>query len=117
MLQWKILWFCEDLGIMINWEKLDLKPRQMSKYLGMLMDVDLEGVFLTDSRISKFKVIEVAEHFLSLLLRQLELIGADSHVNVSEIRAFFPALNGFYRLHSRTLTGVDDVTTRPRLFM
>ncbi|MGL5405358.1 MAG: reverse transcriptase domain-containing protein, partial [Propionibacteriaceae bacterium] len=59
----RLLKFCRDLGIVINYEKSDLEPKQKMKYLGMLIDTVAGQVFPADLRISKFR--EEAGRFLS----------------------------------------------------
>ena len=59
----RVLEFCCDLGIVINFEKSDLEPKQQVKYLGMLIDTAAARVFPSDTRISKFR--KVAQLFLS----------------------------------------------------
>ena len=59
----RLLEFCHGLGIVINFEKSDLTPKQRTLYLGMLIDTAAARVFPSDSRISKFR--EVARQFLS----------------------------------------------------
>ena len=59
----RLLEFCRDLGIVVNFEKSDLEPKQRMKYLGMLIDTVAGRVFPADSRISRFR--EAANQFLS----------------------------------------------------
>ena len=47
--------FCEDLGITIKLQKLDFVLKQKSRYLGILINTDLEKVFPTDSINSKLR--------------------------------------------------------------
>ena len=36
-----LLQLCQDLGIVINWEKSDIQPSLRVQYLGMIMDTSL----------------------------------------------------------------------------
>ena len=59
-----VLQLCRDLGIIVNWEKSDLRPSTRVQYLGMLIDTSLEKVFLSEARLACFR--EMATSFLLL---------------------------------------------------
>ena len=60
-----ILQMCDNLGIMINWDKSDFQPSTRLQYIGMLIDSSLERVFPSQVRLDRFR--EVAMSFLRLL--------------------------------------------------
>ena len=53
---------CQGLGIVINWEKLDVGPTHRGQYLSMLMVIIRERVYLTGFRIVRFH--DVVDEFL-----------------------------------------------------
>ena len=59
-----LLQLCTDLGIVVNWKKLDILPSTCLQYLGMVIDASLESVFPSQNRLSWFR--EVATSFLLL---------------------------------------------------
>ena len=59
-----LLQLCEDLGIIVNWEKSDLQQSTHLQYLGMLIDMSLERVFPSQACCARFW--EVAMAFLQL---------------------------------------------------
>ena len=50
----QLLQLCQDLGIVIIWEKSDSEPSSMAQCLGMLIDTIRESVFSMDSQIVRF---------------------------------------------------------------
>ena len=60
-----LLQMCDNLGIMINWDKSDFQPSTRLQYIGMLIDSSLERVFPLQVRLDRFR--EVAMSFLRLL--------------------------------------------------
>ena len=59
-----VLRLCRDLGIVINWEKLDFQPSTRVQYLGMVIDTSLERVFPSEAQLYRFR--EVVSVFLAL---------------------------------------------------
>ena len=59
-----LLQLCNDLGIVINWEKSDLQLSTPLQYFGMTIDTSLKRVFLLQARLVPLR--EVASSFLSL---------------------------------------------------
>ena len=56
--QWKLqVHSCKDLGIVISWEKLDLKLKRQFQYLGMPIVTVQEKIFSSDSRIIRFQEV------------------------------------------------------------
>ena len=52
--QEQLFQLCPDIGIVINWEKPDLKPSSTVHYLRMVTHTIRERVFLMDSEIVRF---------------------------------------------------------------
>ena len=48
------LQFCQDLGIVVDWEKSDLVMKHGTQYLEMLVDTIWERVYLSYSKTTKF---------------------------------------------------------------
>ena len=59
----RLLEVCQDLGIMINFEKSVLEPKQTVEYLGLFIDTAAARVYPSTSRISRFR--NTARLFLS----------------------------------------------------
>ena len=59
-----VLQLFQGLGIVINWEKLDLQPTTRVQYLGMVIDTSRERVFPSYTQLSRFLVLAVK--FLTL---------------------------------------------------
>ena len=60
----RILKLCQDLGIVVNFKKSDLEPKNRAKYLGLVLDSVLLRAFPTEARITKF--MEVSATFMAL---------------------------------------------------
>ena len=45
---------CDDLGIIVKWEKSDLQPSARHQYLGMLIDTSLERIFPSQACLARF---------------------------------------------------------------
>ena len=61
-----LLSLCKDLGILVNKEKSDLEPKQMSSYLMMVIDTIVGKVFPTQSRVEN--IMSVGSVFLLSLI-------------------------------------------------
>ena len=59
-----LLQLYRDLGIAINWEKLDLQPSTWMQYLVMVIDTSRESAFPSETRMSRFR--DLAAGFLAL---------------------------------------------------
>ena len=49
-----LLQLCQELGIIINWEKSDLEPTSRVQYLVMVIGTSRERVFPSDARVCRF---------------------------------------------------------------
>ena len=48
---------CKTLGLLVNWEKSELKPTQSIQYLGMLIDSVKSQVYPSESRIQRLRAL------------------------------------------------------------
>ena len=60
-----LLQLCHVLGIVVNYEKSDLEPKQVSKYLAMMINTVVGKEFPTESRIGN--LLSVGSQFLAIL--------------------------------------------------